>query len=114
MNFCDKCNTLCTDSVCPACGNKSLRAPEATDFCFLTERSPMWAEMLRGALADVGIESAFQPLFGTGALFGAGKSLDRHQIFVPCDRYEESQAVMLALFGETQENRSPSSIFHLR
>lgn len=114
MNFCEKCNTLCPADVCEACGNTALREVEATDFCFLTERAPMWAEMLRGALADAGIESAFRPLLGTGVVYGAGKTLDRHQIFVPYDRYEESKDVMLALFGETEPGRSPSSIFRRR
>lgn len=111
MYFCDKCNTLCTSALCEVCGNTALRAPEATDFCFLTERAPMWAEMLRGALAGAGIESAYRPLLGTGVLYGAGKTLDRHQIFVPYEHYEESQAIMLTLFGETEPGRSPSSIW---
>ena len=112
MNFCEKCNTLCTDSICPDCGSKDLRAPEANDFCFLTERAPMWADMLRAALSDVGIESAFRPLLGMGTTFGAGRTLDRHQIYVPYDRFTEAQDVMFAIFGETNRDRSPSSIWH--
>lgn len=112
MKFCEKCNTLCEQAACANCGNTALREPEATDFCFLTEREPMWADMLRAALKDTGIESAFRPLLGMGVTYGAGRSLDRHQIFVPYDRYQESLDVMFALFGETQQSRSPLSPFH--
>lgn len=111
MYFCDKCNTLCAEDACPHCGNRQLRAPEFDDFCFLTERAPMWADMLRAALQDTGIESAYQPLMGTGTMLGAGRSLDRHQIFVPYDCYDAAQAVMMALFGETLPGRSPASVW---
>lgn len=111
MKFCEKCNTLCDSAVCPACGNKSLREPQFDDFCFLTEREPMWADMLRAALADAQIESAYRPLLGMGVTFGAGRTLDRHQIFVPYDCYDAALDVMLALFGDTHQARSPHSFF---
>ena len=111
MNYCEKCHTLCDENSCPVCGNKALREPEHDDFVFLTERAPMWAEMLRAAMDDTGIPSAYQPLLGMGVTFGAGKTLDRHQIFVPYEHLQAARDVMLALFGETQQSRSPHSIF---
>ena len=111
MYFCDKCNSLCPDDRCPNCGNRSLRAPEPDDFCFLTERDMMWAEMLRAALADAGIESAYRPVLGAAVSTSIGKALERYQIYVPVDCYDEAQDVMLALFGETRADRSPASIW---
>lgn len=111
MFFCDKCNSLCTKAPCPGCGNRSLRAPEPGDYCFLTERELMWAEMLRGALADSGIESAYRPVFGAVVTAHMGSALQRHQIYVPVEAYDDAKDVMFALFGETLENRSPSSIW---
>lgn len=111
MYFCDKCNSLHETSACPDCHSRDLRAPEPGDFCFLTEREVMWADMLRAALADVDIESAYRPVFGAAMSVSMGKALERHQLFVPYECYDEALAVMMALFGETRQDRSPSSIW---
>lgn len=108
MYFCDKCNSLLETSICPDCHSRDLRAPESDDFCFLTERAVMWAEMLRGALADVDIESAYRPVFGAAMTVSMGRALERHQIYVPYDCYDDALAVMMSLFGETRQDRTPT------
>lgn len=33
MLFCEKCNALSEDKICPVCGGKKLREAEEDDFC---------------------------------------------------------------------------------
>jgi len=108
MYFCEKCNAAHPVNVCPDCHSRGLREVEPDDYCFLTEREVMWADMLRAALADVDIESAYRPVFGAAMSVSMGKALERHQIYVPYDCYEAALAVMFSLFGETRQSRSHS------
>lgn len=108
MYFCEKCNAVHPTTECPDCRTRGLRPVENDDYCFLTEREVMWADMLRAALADADIESAYRPVFGAAMSVSMGKALERHQIYVPYDCYEGALAVMFALFGETRQDRSPS------
>lgn len=108
MYFCEKCNAVHATTECPECRTRGLRPVEDDDFCFLTEREVMWADMLRAALADVDIESAYRPVFGAALSISMGKALERHQIYVPYDCYDAAIDVMMALFGEVRQCRSHS------
>lgn len=106
MYFCEKCNAAHPTTECPDCHTRGLRPVEDDDYCFLTEREVMWAEMLRAALADVDIESAYRPVFGAALSVSMGKSLERHQIYVPFDCYDDARSVMFSLFGEMRQDRT--------
>ena len=111
MYFCERCNAFYPTTECPDCHTRGLRPVEDDDYCFLTEREVMWAEMLRAALYGADIESAYRPVFGAAMSASMGKAIERHQIYVPYDCYDAAMDVMLALFGEVQQCRSPHSIW---
>lgn len=63
MKFCDNCNLLSDGDACDNCGNKNLREPESSDFCFFTEIDEFYGAMLEGALASNNIEAVFMPFY---------------------------------------------------
>lgn len=104
MNYCRKCHILFEDDRCPRCGNRYVYRPEADDFCFLTEKEFLWAEILEQALKEEGI-----PVVTDETVVGAWKSkvIDtlgtRHRIFVPfayLDRAREIEREMFDGNGE--------------
>lgn len=102
MNYCEKCYLLCDAPICPNCGGRKLRAPKAGDYCFLAEKPVMWADMLRSALKDGGVPSAYRPILGAALAFKIGRNLEAHQIFVPYEHYGQAQDILMALFGSEE------------
>ncbi len=99
MNYCENCFLLCEENRCPACGSADLRAPAADDYCFLAEKRVMWADMLRAALKDGGIDSAFRPVLGAALALKVGSRSESHRIYVPYAQYEPARDVLNAMFG---------------
>lgn len=75
-------------------------------YCFLTEKEMMWAEALMEALKNSGIPSVYQTVLGAGVALEVGRSLERYQIFVPCEKIEEAREIDGALFGGEEEGGS--------
>lgn len=99
MNYCENCCLLCEESRCPACGSAKLRAPAADDYCFLDEKRVMWATMLRAALKDEGIDSAYRPVQGAALAFKLGSQSEFHRIYVPYAQYESAREVLHTMFA---------------
>ena len=99
MFYCEKCLSLRGEGRCPSC-KQSVRPVEAGDFCLLTEKAVMWADMLRDLLKENGIDSVYHPVLGAGLSMYSGRSLDRHRIYVPYSQYEQAQEVLSSFFSE--------------
>ena len=104
MNYCEHCKMLTTDTVCPDCGKKALRAAQNDDFCLLLCCDSMFGEMLEEALLDEEIPCAKIP-DGTGVRSALGLSLENFRIFVPYSLYEKAKEVYLSLCSDPQEEQ---------
>ena len=104
MNYCRKCHILFEDDRCPRCGTRYVYEPEADDFCFLTEKEFLWAEMLEEALKEEAI-----PVVTDEAVVGAWftKTLDslreRHRIYVPYAHLHRAREIEQEMFDENGE-----------
>ena len=105
MNFCENCGHLTAESMrCPNCAKKrKLRAPRADDFCFLTEKGVIWAEMLMDVLKKNGIVYTYRARMGTGLSTYVGPALDQYQVFVPYAQYEAASDIVTELFSQAEQ-----------
>ncbi|MDD3919913.1 MAG: hypothetical protein PHO41_01860 [Eubacteriales bacterium] len=106
MEYCEKCKMLCTDGVCPGCGKKKLRQAEETDYCFLTEKGVMWAEMLMEVLQDNAVPCVKQSRVGAGLSLYTGQSWERYKVFVPYRYLEQAKGLMEELFSADAEQET--------
>ena len=63
MLYCEHCKNLFDGGMlCPFCGNESIRAPKADDFCFFTECDEGRAVLCRDLLAEGNIPCVLVPV----------------------------------------------------
>jgi len=48
--YCENCCILFEGTVCPVCGSRDVRLPNSHDYCFLTKKEALWAEILEDVL----------------------------------------------------------------
>lgn len=48
--YCANCNLLMDVPSCPVCGSRDVRPPNAHDYCFMTKKEALWAEILEDVL----------------------------------------------------------------
>lgn len=78
MLFCEKCNLLTDENVCPSCGNKKLREVTDDDFCFFIDLDVFYFGMLEGALKEESIDVVGVPYYPLGvAHYNAGRAEGR-------------------------------------
>lgn len=100
MMYCEHCNRLIETSTekCPSCGNRSLRQPNAEDYCFLMEQEPMWGEMLADVLKQNGIAFVIQKELGGGLADRVGPILERYYLYVKFGQLDEARNLAAELF----------------
>ena len=99
MNYCRKCHILFEDARCPRCGNRYVYAPEGEDYCFLTEKAFLDAELLEGALQNAGIPVVTdETVVGAWFTKSIGSLRERHKIFVPYAFLEQAKAIEQEMF----------------
>lgn len=100
MYFCEKCATLNEDKICKNCGNKFLKPIEKDDYCFLTEKELIYAEMLKELLDNYHIPYICEPIMGVGLALKVGIMRESYQFFVPYQYYEECLKIVNGRFKE--------------
>ena len=100
MKYCENCALLSEYDHCRRCGSTKLREPAPDDYCFLTERSMMWADALRELLSDNHIESVYKPVLGAGLSAQLGSALERCRVYVPYARFEDARELCDDFFAQ--------------
>ena len=101
--YCDKCSLILDGSRCPLCGNRTLRPPQAEDLCFLTERDPVWSELLTDVLTKKGIRHLKKAKLGTGMALKTGPLWERFRFYVLYRDLRRAQETVEELFGGRAE-----------
>lgn len=104
--YCEKCKILFVDSeaVCPACGGKKIRKPEAEDDCFLVEKEVLWGEMLADVLAQKEIPFYYKKALGAGVAAYVGPLLERYSFYIPFSQLSAAQSIVDELFSVSFED----------
>ena len=101
MLYCSKCRRLTDQPRCPECKNKALRAVTDNDVCLLTQKQPMWGEMLEEVLRNNGIAYEIRSGIGAGlAMYSPG--LEWYEYYVRYADLEAAQHLVDELFGVTE------------
>ena len=110
--FCPRCSAITDEKRCPSCGNKALREAESFDYCYLTEKDPMWAGMLSDLLRQSGIQFITKDEFGAAMAAKFGRQMERTRFYVPFEHFEEAKALVAEFFRP--EQKQPVDHHHFR
>ena len=101
--YCETCNILTDKPRCPICGNRHLRYPYTSDYCYLTEQPLLWSEMLEDVLKQSGIPVYSRRTMGAGMTLSVGQMMESVRFYVPYGRLEEAGELVSALFNAPEE-----------
>ena len=103
MNFCDNCYFVSEATRCPFCGSKKLRQARDDDFCFLTEKSSAYGDMLLEVFKEHGIPCSAMPC-GSGIETQFAMPLKNYRLFVPFSFLNEAKSIVLEIEKAETEN----------
>ena len=103
MKYCAHCGGLTENDVCPSCGNRKLRPPEAGDLCFLVEKESLWSDMLADVLDQNGIPCMKKSSMGAGLAIRAGALFETFRFYVTYRDLERAQELVEELFSAKEE-----------
>lgn len=86
MLFCEKCNLLTDEKVCPSCGSKKLREVADNDYCFFVNLHTFYFSMLEGALKEENIDVVGIPYYVSGVHNGNAGRAEGRRVYV---RYKD-------------------------
>ena len=96
--YCENCYLLFDAAKCPECGRRG-REVRDEDYCLLTEKQEMWAEMLADALGQNDIEAQLRSVNGAALSLFTGPAGSYCQVFVPYRDMQKAAWVEESLFG---------------
>lgn len=102
MLFCEKCNVATTESRCPCCGNKKLRAVNDEDFCFFATVDRFSFEMLESCLKENKIEIVGVPHYSHVVTHASAGRADERKIYIRYQDREHVTEIIEALFGNNR------------
>lgn len=85
--YCPNCNVLVNSNQCRICGNRNIREPIASDYCFLVEKEMIWAGVLEDILKQNNISYVTQNVLGAGLTTKVGSAQERIRFYVPFIHY---------------------------
>ena len=99
--YCERCLTLFDGpaTVCPACGKRSIREAQHSDFCFLAEKNALWGPVLADVLQQNGIRFRQRSMLGAGLTSTIGANLEQFRFYVPYEQFAAAQEVLDSLFA---------------
>ena len=100
LNFCETCNELTEQTVCPKCG-KPTREPQDGDMCFVQELGGMNVDMYVDALNNNDIKFVHTPKFGGASWYNTPTS---YKFYVRYADYDQAVEILYMLFGGQDEN----------
>lgn len=102
--FCPNCNIPTGSHRCTVCGSRELRLPMKEDYCYLTEKEPLWASALGDILSEHQIPYVTRNTLGAGLAAKIGPAMERVRFFVPYGSYQKAQELEREFFaGEAVE-----------
>lgn len=111
--FCDNCNQLTTEAVCPKCG-KPTREPKQDDMCFVCELSGIDADMFADALSNNEVNFVRVPNFSVNAIDAPklqGVNWDgkpsSYKFYVHFADYDQATETLDVLFGGDSADNEP-------
>ena len=81
MNYCENCNFVTEQTVCPVCSSKKLREVRDDDFCFLADSRTSPCETLIMIFDEAEIPYTAVP-YGIGSRF-ALPTMSKYRLYVP-------------------------------
>lgn len=97
--YCAACNLLTESARCPICGSRELRVPLGSDYCFLTEKEPLWSNALEELLTDNGIPCVTKSTLGAGLTSKIGSLQERIRFYVPYLKLKTAKALEEEFFS---------------
>ena len=99
MYFCENCNQLTEQTVCPKCG-QATRKPQEGDMCFVTELDGINVDMYVDALSNNDIEFVHVPMFAGVNWYNKPSS---YKFYVHYRNYDKAVEILETLFCDTDE-----------
>lgn len=98
MLFCENCNIVTEEKICPCCGRKKLREVTGEDFCYFTKMNVFDFEMLEYTLKENGIEVVGVPFNTYGATYSTAGRADGRRVYVRYKDMEKAKDIFNTLF----------------
>lgn len=98
MRYCLDCYHLCNDEKCSNCNSNNTRDVLDDDYCFLIEKSTLYAEMVKEYLDKYNIPYICQGSMGAGLTLKVGPMLETFAIYVPYKYYSGAQEIIRFMF----------------
>ncbi|MGN1104439.1 MAG: hypothetical protein ACI4QI_06125 [Candidatus Coproplasma sp.] len=99
MLFCEKCNYITDEKICPCCGNKKLRDVTDEDFCYFTKMDAYDFEMFEYTLNDNGIDVVGIPIYPYGVTYASAGRAHGRKIYVRYKDIEKTKDIFYTIFG---------------
>lgn len=108
--YCENCNELTQDSVCPKCG-KPTRQAQADDLCYLSDFNELTRSMFVDALKESGTECVAVPVF-EGASYSNTPAY--FKVYVRNEDYAAATQIFDGIWGgETPDYGNPSDVIDM-
>lgn len=96
--YCDKCQMLLEDLVCPLCGNTKIRPVDEHDLCYLLEKEQFWSGMVADLLKQNKIPFFVKNKLGAGLTAKMGSTFEVNCFYVPYCHMQEAKDLINAFF----------------
>jgi len=97
--YCEACNIDFDGRCCPSCGSTDVREPTGNDFCFLTERAQIWADMLSDVLRQNAIPFLQRKKLGAGMALKTGPLFESVRFYVLYSHLSRARELVQTLFA---------------
>lgn len=107
--FCENCNELTAETVCPRCG-KTARTPQGDDLCYFTDFNELTRSMFADALKEQNVECLAVPVF-EGASYSNSPAY--FKVYVRYNDYDTATQIFDSIWGgqeETPDYGDPANV----
>jgi hypothetical protein len=102
--YCERCQQIVEEAVCPTCNSSRLREPKEKDPCFLTEQDFIHTGILEDVLGQNNIPYLRKNVLGAGMAIKVGPMLERGRFYVPYELLPKAQELLTDLFVPDDES----------
>ena len=102
MLFCEKCNFITEENICPSCGNKKLRAVSDNDFRYYVSLSDFHYEMLEFTLKDNEVDVVGVPYYPYGVSRANAGRAGARKVYIRYKDFEKANEIYETIFGENE------------
>ena len=102
MLFCEKCNYITDEKICPCCGRKKLRDVTDEDFCFFTKMDAYNFEMFEYTLNDNGIDVVGVPFYIVGVTYSLAGKAGGRRVYIRYKDLQKAKDIFQTIFGSDE------------